>query len=285
METVRGQAQPFAEILCYDDGSTDETVAVARSLGLKIITGHSNAGVSIARNRLADAAGMEWIHFHDADDVMLPGFLARLGPACDGMHDVVTCDADWVDESSGALLIAWRYDPTELAHAPIRHLLKHSMSFNNSIIRRSCWKSVGGCDESLAMWEDADLHFRLSCAGARFFHVPEVHTRSLRHSDSFSHDYRRSWGYRVDALERYADSPNLEGFKKEIADEAERAASEFAVMDAKSEAERALRLCNRLGYSPPNTKSLGLRLLKLIFPVYPLLRMQARWRLRAYRKA
>lgn len=46
MESVRAQTRPFTTILCYDDGSTDDT-AVARSLGLEIMTGQPNAGVAI----------------------------------------------------------------------------------------------------------------------------------------------------------------------------------------------------------------------------------------------
>ncbi|MCX6954206.1 MAG: glycosyltransferase family A protein [Verrucomicrobia bacterium] len=240
MESVRALTRPFDAILCYDDGSKDDTVAVARGLGLEIITGQPNAGVAKARNRLAAAAKTEWIHFHDADDLILPDYLARLAPACDDRHDVVSCDADWVDEATRGLIIAWRYDPAELARAPMRHLLTHAMGLNSSIIRRPFWESVGGCDESLAMWEDADVHIRLARGGARFFHVPEVLTNSLRHGDSFSHDYRKSWTCRVTALERYANAPGSEDVAREIASEAERAASELAALDVRPTAERAI---------------------------------------------
>lgn len=278
LESVRALTRPFDAILCYDDGSKDDTVAVARQLGLEIMTGRPNAGVSAARNRLAAAATTEWIHFHDADDVILPAYLDRLAPACDDRYDVVSCDADWVDEVTRALIIPWRYDPAELARAPMRHLLTHAMGLNSSLIRRTLWESVGGCDEKLAMWEDADVHIRLARAGARFFHVPEVHTHSLRHGDSFSHDYRKSWAYRVRALERYATNPGADDVTAELASEAERAAMELAALDVREPAERAIALCNRLGSFPPNTGSLALRLLKIFLPAYPLLRLQARRR-------
>lgn len=282
MESVRALTRPFDAILCYDDGSKDDTVAVARSLGLEIITGNPNGGVAQARNRLVAAATTEWVHFHDADDIILPHYLEKLAPACDERHDVVSCDADWVDEATRALIIPWRYDPGELARAPMRHLLSHAMGLNSSIIRRTYWESVGGCDEKLTMWEDADVHIRLARAGARFFHVPEVHTNSLRHGDSFSHDYRKSWTCRVTALERYANAPGAEDIAADLAREAERAASELAALDVRPAAERAIALCNRLGSYPPNTGSMALRLLKLFVPAYPLLRMQARRRQRGH---
>jgi glycosyltransferase involved in cell wall biosynthesis len=278
MESVRAQTRPFDAILCYDDGSRDDTVAVARQLGLDIITGQPNAGVAVARNRLVTAAATEWIHFHDADDLILPGYVERLVPACDARHDVVSCDADWIDEVTRSLFIAWRFDPAELARAPLRHLLTHAMGLNSSIIRRASWQAIGGCDETLEMWEDADVHIRLARAGARFYHVPEVHTMSLRHGDSLSHDYRKNWACRVAALERYAAAPGAEAVAAELAGEAERAAAELAFLGARPAAERALALCRKLGTHPPTTRHPGLRLLKLILPAYPLVRWQARRR-------
>jgi len=278
METVRAQTKPFAEILCYDDGSTDNSVAVARELGLEIITGSPNRGVAHARNQLVTASTTEWVHFHDADDLIAPTYLTRLAPWCNEHHDVVSCDADWVDEATRATLIAWRYDPAELRRAPLPQLLTHAMGLNNSIIRRSAWTSVGGCDESLKMWEDADVHIRLARAGARFFHVPEVHTLSLRHGDSFSHDYRRSWTCRLDALERYSAAPDAEKIVAELRHESERAATQLAFLGERPAAERALALCRRLGIHPPTTHHPGLRLLKFFLPAYTLLRWQARHR-------
>lgn len=88
-ESVRALTQPFAAMLCYDDGSKDDTVTVARGLGLEIITGQPNRGVAHARNQLAASASTEWIHFHDADDLIAPGFVAQMSPWCDDRHDVL----------------------------------------------------------------------------------------------------------------------------------------------------------------------------------------------------
>jgi glycosyltransferase involved in cell wall biosynthesis len=269
---------PFADVLCYDDGSTDDTVAVARQLGWRILTPNTNGGVAVARNRLVTAARTPWVHFHDADDLILPRFVERLGPACDDQHDVVCCDADWDDENSGQTLIAWRYDSTALRLAPHAHLLEQAMGLNNSIIRRSSWEKIGGCDETLTMWEDADVHIRLARAGARFHHVPEVLTRSLRRTESFSHDYRKSWRCRLDALGRYALDPSVARVRPVLASETEKAASALALLGEKSAAKKAIQLCRTLGGDPPTSAQPGIRFLKSIVPTYSLLRWQARRR-------
>ena len=273
IESVRALTRPFDAILCYDDGSKDDTVAVARQLGLNIITGHHNAGVSVARNRLAAAATTEWIHFHDADDIILPQFLARLAPACDSNHDVVTCDADWVNEVTCATIIAWRYNPLALIHDPLSHLLENAMGLNCSIIRRSLWATVGGCDEKLGMWEDADVHIRLANAHARFAHVSEVHTHSLRHDDSFSHDYLKSWTYRLTALESYATRfpPRVHPV---IADQAEIAARSLCQLGGFTPARRALALNHSLGGRAPTSHHPVIRALRRLAGPWTALRVQ-----------
>lgn len=60
------------EILCIDDGSTDGSLDIMKSLAateqrIRIVAA-SHAGVSAARNRAIDEAHGEWLIFHDPDD-------------------------------------------------------------------------------------------------------------------------------------------------------------------------------------------------------------------------
>jgi len=278
LNSVQNLSQPFDTIICYDDGSQDRTFAVAKELGLEIISGGINRGVAAARNRLAEAAQTEWIHFHDADDLIAPNFLADLSPFCRENHDVVSCDADWVDDQTRELLIPWRYDAVELSSDPLPYLISHPMSLNNSILRRNRWLEIGGCTESLSMWEDADVHVRLAYSGARFHHHPQVLTHALRRPNSFSHDYRKSWTCRVDALEHYAALPGSKHISAVLASECERAASQLALLGAHAASNRALRICRRLGGDPPKTNHPLLKRMKPFFPDYWLLWLQARIR-------
>ncbi len=274
---------PFTQVLCWDDGSTDDTVEVARTLGLQIISGHANGGVAFARNQLAEAAQTDWIHFHDADDLIAPEFVERLLPLCDEEHDVVSCDADWIDDLTRSLVIAWRYDGQQLLKEPFKSLLTLPMSLNNTVIRKRLWMGVGGCDERLSMWEDADVHIRLARFGARFHHVSEVLTVALRRQESFSHDYRKSWTCRVEALERYASASGADEVRVVLASESEKAAAQLALLNERPAAERALALCRKLGGVPPTSQNPMVRLLKLFMPAYSLLRWQETRRQRARR--
>jgi len=275
MDSVRAQTIPFATILCYDDGSTDNTVSVARGLGLVIVTGHPNRGVAFARNQLAARAITEWIHFHDADDRIAPTFVARLTPLCDDQHDVVSCDADWIDETDGAIQIAWRYDQEALGKDPVAHLLAHPLGLNNSIIRRSFWADVGGCDESFAMWEDADVHFRLALAGARWRHVPEVLTWSLRNPRSFSHNYSKNCRNHLRFIEKHAGNPQCARLRDDFARQAEGNAVVLLNLNDSAGATEAIRLARRLGLRPPSGRHPAWAILRPFLSDFTLLRFQS----------
>src|SRR5690349_18185438 len=74
LTSARNQDIPFDEILVYNDCSTDDTENVAQKYGAKVINGDINRGCSHGKNRLAEISTCDWIHFHDADDDLLPQF-------------------------------------------------------------------------------------------------------------------------------------------------------------------------------------------------------------------
>src|SRR4051794_31394978 len=98
-QSVRSVLDPSytdLEVIVVDDGSSDGTAAVCRSLAaddrrVKLIS-QPNAGISAARNRGLAAAAGEWISVIDADDLWRPGKLARqLSVTQQAKNRVVLC--------------------------------------------------------------------------------------------------------------------------------------------------------------------------------------------------
>lgn len=74
IESSLAQSWPRKEIIVVDDGSSDESVALARSYsprGVRVAV-QSNAGASAARNHGLRLAKGDFIQFLDADDLLSP---------------------------------------------------------------------------------------------------------------------------------------------------------------------------------------------------------------------
>jgi hypothetical protein len=280
MESVRAQTVPFSGILCYDDASTDDTCRVALELGLGLIRGEANRGPAFARNRLARAAGTEWVHFHDADDLLEPPFVERMSALLLPEVDVAVCDMDWVTESTGRLEIAWRYDGDLLACDPVEANLTKPVGVIACVFRREALLGVGGFDESLRTWEDADLQVRLARAGARYRALPEVLARGMRHQAGASSNLLEMGECQIRLLEGYAESLPAR-HRKTIAAQAERLAAWLLAERRLPEVSaRCLSLCRRLGWKVPSTDHPLLRAARAFLPAPWLLRRQAAHRRR-----
>ena len=78
LESALNQSHAPIEVLVIDDGSTDQSAAIAASYGPPVrVISQTNQGESIARNRGIEEARGSWIAFLDADDIWLPEKLER----------------------------------------------------------------------------------------------------------------------------------------------------------------------------------------------------------------
>ena len=75
IDSVFGQTLPPTELLIVDDGSTDDTAAVARRYSSARYLAQPNLGLARARNRGLRAARSEFLVFLDADNRLRPGAL------------------------------------------------------------------------------------------------------------------------------------------------------------------------------------------------------------------
>lgn len=161
------------EIVVVDDGSTDDSLAVARTFGnrIRLFTG-TNQGVSAARNRgIAETSG-EWIVFLDADDLLSPDTLTkRLQTVAVTECDVVVCDwRDFVKTDVGlfehpvrSVDLKTLQPDRELATALYFWVATPALMYRRSMVER-----IGGFQEDLPVTEDARMLFESARRGARF---------------------------------------------------------------------------------------------------------------------
>ncbi len=100
LESILRQEPPPGEVIAVDDGSTDASAAVMASFAPRVtLLRQSNQGVAAALDAAAARASGEAIAFLDADDLWLPGKLARQSaalaadPALDGVFGHMSCFA------------------------------------------------------------------------------------------------------------------------------------------------------------------------------------------------
>jgi glycosyltransferase involved in cell wall biosynthesis len=178
LNSVRTQAYGEWEIICIDDGSTDDTVARVVALEdprIRVIRLDCNGGPARARNLGIAAAKGELVAFLDADDEWLPDKLARQ-VACfeaDAYLALVVSDmrVTMVDGGAGSSVYA-RQPPVPGAESWKTLLASSFIATSAVMTRRALLDEVRGFDPDLVTGEDQDLFIRLAMAG-RVHAIPD----------------------------------------------------------------------------------------------------------------
>jgi glycosyltransferase involved in cell wall biosynthesis len=187
--SAAAQTRPFDEIWVYDDCSSDETAEVAEEHGAKVVRGTVNCGCSRGKNVLANLTTCEWIHFHDADDQLLPQFVDRAHSWMKrDEHDVVVFGSMEREDATGRIIAQSVHHCDELSSDPIGYTIETKISANSGIYRRSAFLAAGGfdTDPDVLYNEDVAMHCSLARAGLRFAADPEVMMINWRRPESMS---------------------------------------------------------------------------------------------------
>ena len=78
LANLREQTRLFDEIIVVDNGSADDSAAVAERAGAKLIRLESNLGFTVAVNRGIDATNADWVAILNNDVTLAPDWLATL---------------------------------------------------------------------------------------------------------------------------------------------------------------------------------------------------------------
>ena len=103
LESVTGQTLPDIEVLCIDDGSTDNSLCILqdweqRDPRVRIISFEYNQGVSAARNAGFDHSSGKYIYYLDSDDWIDPDYLEAMYAKAQETGQDVVVNANFVNE-------------------------------------------------------------------------------------------------------------------------------------------------------------------------------------------
>nr|MDT0656501.1 glycosyltransferase family 2 protein [Micromonospora sp. DSM 115978] len=164
LAALAGQTHPALEVIVVDDGSTDDSVAVAEAAGVRVLRTPTNSGVSVARNLGADHAHGEIIMFVDSDVALAPEAVAtavevlrgdpRIG-AVAGNYDTVPLFRDSLVKDYRNLYRHYWY---RAAEGPISGFLPTCIL----AVRAEVWAEVGPWNPKLWQSEGADVGQRLT---------------------------------------------------------------------------------------------------------------------------
>jgi hypothetical protein len=163
IESALGQTHPNVEVVLVDDGSTDNTLQVARRYAEVDVVSQPRAGLAAARNAGLRHSCGDYVVFLDADDRLLPEAVVDgiegLGahPECAlvwGRHRLMDAEGRILGESNASL------SPPDIFAA----LLERNVIEMHATVmyRRALFQHVAPFDESLRSCEDHDLLLRVA---------------------------------------------------------------------------------------------------------------------------
>jgi len=135
LESVLGQSQPPQQVIVVDDGSTDDSAAVAGRFGKAVqLVQQPNGGCAAARNHGVALAWGELLAFLDADDGWLPEKLARQYAALQAIPTLEAVFGQMEQRCTEGM------DPTTILFQP---LVQEAYNLNTLLIHRQAFQRIG----------------------------------------------------------------------------------------------------------------------------------------------
>jgi hypothetical protein len=172
LEHCLDQSAPAESVVVVDDGSTDDTAAVARRFPVTVLR-QPNRGPAAARNLGARHAGADIVAFTDADCFPERDWLARLTAAFE--PGVAAAGGTYGIANPEHLLARIVHQEIVERHRRLPREVDFLGSFNVAY-RVDAFEAAHGFDEDFrsASGEDNDLAYRLKDAGGALRFVPEA---------------------------------------------------------------------------------------------------------------
>jgi GT2 family glycosyltransferase len=191
LDNLRQQTIAFAEVLVVDNGSTDDTVAIAERKGARVVALSQNRGFAAAVNAGILEARSDWLLILNNDVDLDPGWLETALNAAreESVHFVMgkllqagspeRLDGTWdlVSRAGCAWRCGWNAPDSDLWN---KRRLVHFGSFTALLVHRSVFNATGLLDTRYdSYYEDVDFGIRCAIAGFSGLYEPAAVGRHL----------------------------------------------------------------------------------------------------------
>ncbi len=204
LDSALAQTWAYAEIVCVDDASTDDSLAILGCYGDRIRLYHNqtNLGQPATTNRCVELARGQYVVILHSDDLLLPHFIERLVPILE-RHTAASLavgERFETDKTGTLYKVTPFYKSDCLIPGERQAKVFLFMSFLpcQVLVRRTVFMEVGGADLRHVVNLDGLLWFKCALAGdVGYLREPVGVYR--RHATSTSAQYNR----RIDHMIQY----------------------------------------------------------------------------------
>jgi len=223
LASALGQTWPRVEIIVVDDGSRDDSLAIARRHEARGVTvlAQANRGASAARNAAAAASRGDWFQFLDADDLLAPDKIELQMKRAALAGENAALGAEWsrftrspADADFPPQILCRDAAPVDWVVDKFEHnAMMHPAAW---LIPRSLADRAGPWAESLSLNDDGEYFTRVvlassgvrHCPGARSFYRSQLPASLSRANSEPAWDSAfRSLELSAEELLRAEDSP------------------------------------------------------------------------------
>ncbi len=191
IESVLAQTHPDFELLLWDDGSTDDSVAIAthyaqRDKRLRVVAAPHQGQTGSLKSAIAQTTGT-YVGWVDSDDLLAPTALAETIAILNANPNVGLVYTNYqVINAEGTL--QGLGSRCQIPYSKER-LLVDFMLFHFRLMRRSTYEQVGGVDPAFVRAQDYDLCLKFSEV-TDIYHLPQPLYSYRAHAQSVSQQQR-----------------------------------------------------------------------------------------------
>jgi len=174
--SAQAQTDPDFEYLIIDDGSTDDTLEIARAHAaederIRVLQNERNSGIAFTRNHGIREARGRYIQWLNADDISVPTRVEKQRRFLDEHPDVVYVGGYMRLFNDAGTITVRRYPTTD---AELRRMFHRFLPVSESagMARRDAIIEAGQYDLGVTPADDLDMTFRLARIG-KLANLPE----------------------------------------------------------------------------------------------------------------